>query len=200
MVEKIKKIFTKNNDQLPLVLVFAVVVLFWAFFDGAISYITPLLIQQQGFSNSEIGFIIGFSSVAGAAFDFFIYKIFKKTNFRRLILAMFVICFAYPLLLWQTKSLWLFLLAMSVWGVYYDLYGFGVFNFVAKYIKSKNNSSSFGIIQIFKSLGNIIGPLVIGYLIVERVDWRSFAVSWIVLFMGFIFFIICFSLYEDMVL
>jgi len=161
-------------------------------FDGAISYITPLLIQQQGFSNSEIGFIIGFSSVAGAAFDFFIYKIFKKTNFRRLILAMFVICFAYPLLLWQTKSLWLFLLAMSVWGVYYDLYGFGVFNFVAKYIKSKNNSSSFGIIQIFKSLGNIIGPLVIGYLIVERVDWRSFAVSWIVLFMGFIFFIYLF--------
>lgn len=192
MVEKIKRLFIKNNDQLPLVFVFAVVVLFWAIFDGAISYITPLLIQKQGYSNSEIGFIIGFASVAGAAFDFFIYKIFKNTNFRRLILAMFVICFAYPLLLWQTKSLWLFLLAMSIWGVSYDLYGFGIFNFVAKYIKRKNSPSSFGIIQVFRSLGNIIGPLVVGLLIVNSVDWRSLAFSWFALFVGFIFFIYLF--------
>lgn len=192
MVKKIKKIFTRNNDQLPLVLIFALVILFWAIFDGAISYILPLLIREQGFSNSEIGLIIGFSSVAGALFDFFIYKIFKNTNFRRLILAMFIICFAYPLLLWQTKSIWLFLLAMSVWGVYYDLYGFGVFNFVAKYIKRKNTSSSFGVIQVFKSLGNIIGPLIVGFVIVGSVDWRSLAISWVALVIGFIFFIYLF--------
>lgn len=192
MVEKIKKIFKKSNNQLPLVLVFAVVVLFWAIFDGVMSYITPLLIKQQGFSNSEIGLIIGFSSVAGALFDFFIYKIFKNTNFRRLILGMFIVCFAYPLLLWQAKSIWLFLLAMSVWGIYYDLYGFGVFNFVAKYIKRKNNSSSFGVIQVFKSLGNIIGPLIVGFVIVGSVDWRSFVFSWIALAMGFVLFIYLF--------
>lgn len=189
MVEKIKRIIISNNDQLPLVMMFALVILFWAIFDGIVSYITPLLIQQQGFSNSAIGLIIGFSSVAGAAFDFFIYKVFKNTNFRRIILVMFAICFIYPLLLWQAKSVWLFLFAMAIWGIYYDLYGFGTFDFVAKYIKRKNNSSSFGIIQVFKSLGNIIGPLVVGYIIVKNVDWRPFVFSWVALLIGFVFFI-----------
>lgn len=165
MTEKIKTILLKNNKQLMLVLVFAVVIMFWAIFDSVMQYITPLLIQEQGFSNTAIGLIIGFSSVAGAAFDFFIYKIFKNTDFRRIILVMFAICFFYPLLLWQTKSVWMFLFAMAVWGIYYDLYGFGAFNFVAKYIKRKDSASSFGLIQIFKSAGNIIAPLIIGLLV-----------------------------------
>jgi MFS family permease len=189
MIKKIKQIFTGDNDQLPLVLIFALVMFFWAVFDSVMQYIAPLIIQQQGFSNSMVGIIIGFSSVAGAAFDFFIYKIFKKANFRLMILAMFAICFAYPLLLWHTKSIWLFLFAMAVWGIYYDLYGFGVFNFVAKHIKRKNYASSFGVIQIFKSLGNIVAPLIIGLIVVTAVDWRSFAVGWISLSIGFVVFL-----------
>lgn len=189
MTEKIKQIFTKNNDQLPLAVLFASVILFWAIFDSTMQYITPLLIEEQGFSNTMIGLIIGFSSVAGAIFDFFIYKIFKNANFRRMILAMFVLCFGYPLLLMDAKSVWLFLFAMAVWGIYYDLYGFGAFNFVAKHIKRKNSASSFGAIQVFKSLGNIIAPLVIGFIVIENVDWRSFAFGWVALAIGFVLFI-----------
>ncbi len=189
MPKSIKHIFTKNNDQLPLAMLFAAVILFWAIFDSTMQYITPLLIEQQGFSNTMIGLIIGFSSVAGAIFDFFIYKIFKNANFRRMIMSMFAICFVYPLLLWETKSLWLFLFAMAVWGIYYDLYGFGAFNFVAKHIKRKNFASSFGIIQVFKSLGNIIAPLIIGFIIVDKVDWQHFAIGWLFLLVGFILFL-----------
>jgi len=129
MTEKIKNLFLKNNNQLPLVLIFALVVMFWAIFDSSMQYITPILMKEQNFSNTLIGVIIGFSSVAGALFDFFIYKVFKDTNFRRVILVMLAICFAYPLLLWQAKTIWLFLFVVAIWGIYYDLYRFGMLNF-----------------------------------------------------------------------
>jgi len=137
-----------------------------------------------------IGLVIGFSSVAGAIFDFVICKIFKNTDFRRVILAMFVICFTYPMLLWQANSVGMFLFAMAVWGVYYDLLGFGMFNFVGKYIKRDDHSSSFGIIQIFRALGSIVALLVISWIVTDVVDWRTFSAAWVVLAIGFLLFLV----------
>lgn len=177
------------TGQKPFVYNFSLVVLFWTIFDSTLQYITPLLMEQRGFSNSMIGFILGSSSIAGAAFDLFICKVFKNTNFKIFFLEMFVICSVYPLLLWSANSAWLFLFAMAVWGLYFDLYGFGVFNFIGRYTKKTEHSPSFGIVQIFRSLGLILAPLIAGMALAESIDWRSFSVSWIFLGIGFIFFV-----------
>ncbi len=172
------------------VLIFALAILFWAIFDSTMQYITPLLIQQQGFSTSMIGLIIGFSSVVGAVFDFFIYKVFKNTDFRRLLLTMFAIGFFYPLILWQSKSIWLFLFAMSIWGMYYDLYRFSAFDFVARFVKRKHSASSFGKIQVFKSLGGIIAPIIIGFVVADRISWQPFMVGWAALLVALVFLLL----------
>jgi hypothetical protein len=92
-------------------------VLFWATYDGLMTYVTPLLMEEQNFSNSVIGLIIATSSITGALFDFLICKFFKNTDFRRVFMLMFALCFFYPLLLWQANIIWIFLFAMSVWGI-----------------------------------------------------------------------------------
>jgi MFS family permease len=136
-----------------------------------------------------VGLIIGSSSITGALFDFAICRIFKNTDFRRVFLTMFAICLIYPLLLWQSKTLWLFLLAMAIWGIYYDLHGFGIFDFIGRHTEKKDHSSNFGIIQIFQSLGVILAPLIVGFVIVDAIDWRAFSLGWIFLIVSFTFFL-----------
>jgi len=102
---------------------------------------------------------------------------------------MFAICLIYPLLLWQSKTLWLFLLAMAIWGIYYDLHGFGIFDFIGRHTEKKDHSSNFGIIQIFQSLGVILAPLIVGFVIVDAIDWRAFSLGWIFLIVSFTFFL-----------
>lgn len=189
MKEGTRKLFLGDGKNAPI-FIFSLVVLFWTIFDSIMQYITPLLIEENGFSKSMIGFIIGTSSVTGAFFDFVICKLFKSTNFRRVLLVMFAICLVYPFLLWQAKTIWLFLFVMAVWGIYFDLYSFGVFDFIGRYTKKKEHASSFGTLQIFRSLGGILAPLIVGLVIVANVDWRSFLLGWVFLVIGFIFFII----------
>lgn len=190
MITNIRRLLRTRAGPRPPIFTLAFVVLFWTIFDSAMTYVTPLLIEQHGFSNTMTGVIIGTSSITGALFDFLISKMFRNLYFRRVFLVMFALCFVYPLLLWQAKTLWFFLFVMAVWGIYYDLHGFGIFNFIGRFVDKKDHSSSFGLIQIFGSLGAILGPLIIGLVIVTGVDWRSFALGWIFLGIGFIFFVV----------
>ncbi|HLD31753.1 MAG TPA: MFS transporter [Patescibacteria group bacterium] len=176
------------SGQKSFIYVFSFMVFFWTIFDSIMQYVTPLIIEERGFSNSMIGLILGSSSIAGAIFDFLICKIFKNTNFKKTFLVMFVICAIYPLLLWQAKTIWFFIFVMAVWGLYFDLYGFGTFNFIGRYTKKTEHAPSFGLVQTFRALGGILAPFIVGLLIVDQVNQRSVSSGWIFLAMGFIFF------------
>ncbi|MFZ2310130.1 MAG: hypothetical protein WAW11_01140, partial [Patescibacteria group bacterium] len=97
--------------------IFSTMILFWAVYEGIISYMTPLIISENGISESMMGIIIGTSSIAGALFDFLACQIFKNTYYKRIFLIMFAICLIYPLLLSQANSFMIYLLAMATWGV-----------------------------------------------------------------------------------
>jgi MFS family permease len=168
-------------------------IFFWTLFDAMVAYVTPLLIGKYGFSTSAIGFIIASSSITGALFDFLICKIFTNINFRRVFLFMFLLCSIYPLILWQANGLLLFLLGMAVWGIYYDLYAFGTFNFIGRFTAAQDHSTSFGLVQTFRSLGAFIAPLIVGLLIAEHIGLQLFAWSWLFLAISFIFFLILIS-------
>lgn len=78
---------------------------------------------------------------------------------------MFILCFTYPLIIWQAKSLWLFIVAMAIWGFYYDLMNFGTLDFVSRKIHPEKHSASYGIITIFKELGYLLAPIIAGFVI-----------------------------------
>ncbi|MFA5986270.1 MAG: MFS transporter [Parcubacteria group bacterium] len=188
---------TKHRDPyLPPVFLFGLVIFFWTIFDCMLTYITPILMEENGFSIGMIGLIIGTSSISGAFFDFLICKFFKNADFRHMFWLMFVVCASYPLLLSQANGVWFYLFVMAVWGLYYDLSGFGTFNFIGRYTKKSDHASHFGVVQIFRALGSVLAPLIVGFVIVSAIDWRVFAVSWIFLGIGLgLFIILLFLMY-----
>jgi len=174
--------------------ILGLMVLFWSIFDGVMSYVAPLVIERGGLSNTLIGIIIGTSSVAGALFDFLACRIFKNTFYKRMFLIMFGLCLAYPFILLKTNSFLLYAIAMVIWGVYYDLKNIGEFDFISRYANKKEHSDSFGLIQVFQSVGYLIAPILVGVLIAENLDWKPFALSWIFLLISIMFFAVLYLL------
>lgn len=162
---------------------------FWAIFDGVLGYLVPLLITQAGFSDTVMGIIFGSSSVVGAVFDFILSKYLTNTHFRRIYFGLFAVCVIYPLVLWQAKGVWMFLLAMALWGIYFDLQNFGDFDFVGRKADTEVHASHFGMLISFKSVGYLLAPLIAGLLIgATTVGSKPFIFSWIVLGIAAIFF------------
>lgn len=168
--------------------VLALMVLFWAVYDGIITFVSPLIMTESGLSGIQMGIIIGTSSISGAIFDFIACRIFKNMLFRRMFLIMFALCFFYPLLLFSASNFWLYLIAMAIWGIYYDLKNFGELDFVARHMSPKEYSSSFGVLQVFKSLGYLVAPILAGLAIGQAMSWKPFLISWIFLIISIIFF------------
>lgn len=165
------KTYGRRHEALYLL---SLVILFWAVFDGITTYVTPLVLTEGGLSKTAMGLIIASSSIFGAGFDFLMVKIFKNNHWRRLFLLMLAISFAYLLALALAKTVWLFLAAMVLWGIYYDLKNFGSFDFVARFTKTDEHSSSFGVITVFQAGGYLLAPLIAGFLIGEKVGLAPF--------------------------
>ncbi|MGV8168442.1 MAG: MFS transporter [Candidatus Nanoarchaeia archaeon] len=178
----------KMNYPMSSIYLLGIMIFFWTLFDSMITYITPLILESHGFSNTLIGLIIASSSVGGAIFDFLICKFVKNINYRRTLLALLILCFLYPVILGTANSVFVFILAMLVWGLYYDFYGFSIYDYVSRYTKKENYSSSFGIIQVFRSLGAIIAPLIVSAVLVGLFFWKVFSIAYIFIAVALIFY------------
>lgn len=163
----------------------AVMLFFWAIFDGIMAYLTPLIIVQSGYSKTAMGFIISTSSMAGAFFDFVLSSFMHNSNFRRIYLVMFGFCLAFPIFLFSSHLIAFYVLAMVVWGLYWDLATFGNYDFVGRYSPKIEHAASFGVIDIFRMLGGIIAPILAGLIVLEKVGWPAFVLATIFLGISF---------------
>ncbi len=178
--------FSKNK----LIYLFGIVILFFALFDGIVSYLVPLVITQSGLSNTSIGIILSSAAVSGAFFNFTIYKIFKNSLFRRLFVVMFAVALVYLMIIWNANSFWLYILAMILWGFYYDLKIFGIIDFTCRYFPKEELIAKSGNISVFQSLGYLLAPLIAGFLVFNIVDNKPFYVALLFLIIAVIFFIL----------
>jgi len=165
-------------------------IFFWAVFDGIISFVTPLTITERGLSKTTMGLIYSSSSVFGAVFDFILSKFLKNTHYRRLFVLMFALCAAYPWLLWKANNVFLFVFCMAIWGLYYDVQNFGIFDFLSRKTKPEEHSSGFGIIGVFRSLGYLIAPILAGLLIGKVVGGKPFLFAFFFLVISFLFYLL----------
>jgi len=187
-VEFVQKIPSTNKNK--FIYLFGIVILLFALFDGIITYLIPLVTLEHGLSKTLIGIIIGSAAVAGAFFDFVIYKIFKNPIYRRLFIVMFAAAFVYLFIIWHAKSFILYILAMIMWGFYYDLKNFGTMDFACRYFPKQEQTANFGLIQVFQSLGCLLAPLIAGFLIIDVVGNKPFLAGLLFLVISTIFFIV----------
>jgi len=164
--------------------------LFWTLSEGIVSFVVPLKIEESGVSDTMLGIILGSSSVAGALFDLIAVRLFKDTYYKRIFGAMFALCLLFPLIMIQATTPILFVLAMIVWGVYYDLRNIGNFDYIARTTDKRDSTKNFGMLQVFQSVGWILGPIIVGFLVGEKVGWEPFAAIYIFLGIALACFVI----------
>lgn len=185
----------KSLENKPIIIV-AVMSFFWTIFDGMLSFAAPILMTRNGLTESVMGIVLGTSSVAGIFFDLILCHVLKNTNFRRMYLLMIIFSSLFPLLLWQSKTIFLFILAMSLWGLYYDFFSLGNFDFISRYVNKGNFSSSFGLLSVFVTLGYFFSPIIAGFLIGEEITAQFFLVSWACLGLSGIFLFLLFFIFN----
>ena len=164
-------------------------IFFWSIFDAVLSYFIPVLITQHAYSKTQMGFLIGSSSFFGALFDIFFSRFVKTPRFRTLYIAMFVLSAAFLVVLYTADSIWLFILAMLLWGIYWDLFHFANFDFMSTVITEIERPSSFGLLVVLQSLGSTIAPLFAGLVIGMLMGTGPFLLSFGMLVISFMFFL-----------
>ncbi len=164
-------------------------IFFWSLFDALLTFIMPLVILQDGFSKTEMGFIIGSSSIVGAAFDLVLSRFLTNPHYRRLYLLVFLLSFVFIFVLYGAKLFWLYIAAMAVWGIYWDLYHFANLDLVSRTVPKAEGSAAFGLLAIFHSLGNLVAPLIAGFVIGAVITATPFVLSGVILAISFLFFI-----------
>lgn len=159
----------------------ALMLFFFAIFDSVLSYALPVLFTQSGLSKSEMGLVLGFSSIAGAAFDIILSRVITNTDFRKMFLFMIAGCAVYFGSLVAPASVGMYLFAMAVWGLYWNLLSYGLYNFISNEESHSTHASSWGILDIFKGLGLVVAPIIASAAIAEGIGPRLFGVAFIVL-------------------
>jgi len=154
-----------TTNPRPILYTASAMLFFWAIYDGILSYLTPILMESRGFTNTQIGLLISVSAISGAAFDFVISKFFRFSHYLRFFVFTFIICLTYPLLLWSSSSLYIYFLLMAAWGLTYDFVNFGIYDLSARISHKNERTQNITFIGTFKSVGYTIGPLLIAFLI-----------------------------------
>jgi len=169
------------------------VILFFVYLgDAILSDWVPSFMQVALGGSLLMGLVISFSSVVGFASDLIFPQLLRKFKARRIILlAMGASLVFSGILMWTTSWSWpvLFLLAMAVWGIYYELLWFGSAQFVSDNVPTESHSGVWGVLSVFKSLAYFIGPIVGSWLAVSRGDLTVVIIAAAVVCIGYIVWI-----------
>ncbi len=144
-------------------------VLFFIFLaDAILSSWVPGLVEDSFRSSLAMGFILSFSSIVGLTADLIFPQILKGISFKKLIMLGILLSLAFSTVLIFTTDIsfiLIFLIAMMLWGVYYEVIGFANHQFVADSVPTRMHASTWAFIGVFKNLAYFLGPLLAGFLI-----------------------------------
>ena len=162
----------------------AFMVFFFNLADAILTYILPLIITQNGFSKSEMGLIIGSSSLFGIGFDLLLGRYLKKPHYQRLYAAVLILTIIFIAMLYGTLSLVVLLFGMAVWGLYWNLFHFSNYDFVSRAVPKNEHANAFGVISVFHSFASTLGPLIAGLVIGTTffIDFQPFLLAGVFVF------------------
>lgn len=149
---------------------FSIIIFFILLGDAFLSYWIPNFLQDNLGSSLLMGLVMSFSSLVGFGADVIFPQILKGATVRKLLLSSIIASFAFigaNFLGVAMPKMWVFLVAMAVWGIYYEYLGFATQQFVADSVPMTLRSSGWAIIGIFKNLAYLLGPLLAGLILLR---------------------------------
>lgn len=110
-----------------------------------------------------MGLVMSFSSLVGFLIDLVFPGVIKSITVRRMLFfaggSAVLFCFTMLTSL-NMPFIWIFLIAMIIWGFYYEIFGFAEHQFIADSIPLKLRTAGWAVFGVFKNLAYFLGPLV----------------------------------------
>lgn len=165
---------SNHKDQSYSKIVPMMLVVFFLYFgDAILSEWIPTFMQSKLGGSLAMGLMMSFSSVVGFLADLVFPQLFKKASSRKMVLlAVSSVFITAGILLWTTHFIYpaVFLMAMGVWGLYYEFLNFGLSAYVVKTAASSDRAGVWSVITVFKSLAYCLGPLAGSWLFYWKGD------------------------------
>jgi len=187
ILDLIPKQFSRNTFVYFLIPLFLILL-----GDGIIAYIFPLVLGEHVSSNLLIGLIMSLSSVIGIACDFLIPIVFPKYGWKFQLIVGIILAVTFPIAtaIGDTYSIvWMFLLAVILWGVYYEFIMFAQQSFIVKEEDRKYYSHDWGIIEILTNIVEVSAPIIGAFILIRGIVTYT-SVTIIIEVLAFIFAIL----------
>lgn len=150
--------------------IFATSVFLFALADGIFSYQVPLWLFSIVHDFALVGIVMSSSSLIGFLCDLVFPKILRGRKYQFFALATFVVA-GFTQITALLLHNWLGgILAMALWGVYYELFLFGLYHFLHTEIDPAQHASGWGVTESLRSLGLVIAPILISLLVLFPVS------------------------------
>lgn len=169
-----------------------VILFFVRLSDAILSDWVPVYMQTTLGSPMVMGLVMSFSSIVGLGADFIFPQLLRGMIVRKLMLFAVLSSVLFSAILYLSTYapfIVIFLVAMAVWGVYYEFLGFANQQFVAETVDIKQRSAVWGIMGVFGSLAYFLGP-ILGALLLTRGNQVVVITAGIIAFVAYILLLI----------
>ncbi len=131
--------------------------------DAIVSFWVPNLLEDTFKNPAMMGLIISFQSIVGFGADLIFPTLLRAATVKRFVAwgILASICTSLALL-GATFIPWVavFLIAMTMWGIYYEFLAFAKHQFVADAVPIKDRTGAWGILGVFTNLAYFLGPMI----------------------------------------
>lgn len=136
--------------------------------DAMLSDWVPAFMQESMGSSMLMGLVMAFSSLIGFGADLLFPQLLRGVGVKKLLFFAIVVggLFASTLMLSTLRPyIVVFLVAMALWGVYYEFLGFANQQFVAETAPVHDRAKVWAVMGVFRNLAYLLGPLLGGWLV-----------------------------------
>ena len=170
---------------------YGLIVFFIGLADAVMAYSAPVYIESIVKNPAIMGLIIASSSFVGFWADVIIGDIFGHKKYVFFLFWTIFLGIFFPLsLLLLPPIAPIFVVAMAIWGIYFELLEFANFHFIHEHLPHDSYDQSWGLIYVLKTLSYFIGPLIASTLILTSTRFPFYAALtiFIISFISYLFF------------
>ncbi len=149
---------------------FVITILLFALGDGIFSYQIPIWLESVFHDVALVGIVLSSSSLIGFLCDLTFPTLFSKRDYRFFFALTFIIALATQLIGLLSSSWLAAFSVMAMWGVYYELFLFGLYHYLHTEIEPSQHASGWGITEALRSLALVSSPLLASMLFVLDID------------------------------
>ena len=148
--------------------VFLLVMFFVFLADSMLSDFVPGFIQNVLGSPLKMGLVMSTSSMAGFVLDLLFARVLRNLNVGKMVILSFVGCVMFVgLLILATFWPWvpIIVMAMLMWGLYYEFFGFSSQKFVVGIAAPQQRTAVWAVIETLRAIAYALGPIGLAWAI-----------------------------------